>query len=257
MEISLEQLLEGKAIKIKNKDFLQTKAYVDPFLERMRKFTSDFRVQVKLPELITLNDPDEGREPENLSYTRVAIQGVLPDTWENHSDVIGMVFGLDVRKPILKIYKGAINNEHGNLCIFDPSFINVQYIEPGKAISYKPIETLLEKEDDTRLVIHSLQDTYWNSSPENIEKNLGRWVRKALNCEYENGYGKIKIGADTVIKAYNSVFTNVDSPYYIGENKDVDMFTVYNAFTELISHDIKDIMNGAEKTILLRQILDF
>ena len=100
MEISLEQLLEGKAIKIKNKDFLQTKAYVEPFLERMRKFTSDFRVQVKLPELITLNDPDEGREPENLSYTRVAIQGVLPDTWENHSDVIGMGPSLSSLSPV-------------------------------------------------------------------------------------------------------------------------------------------------------------
>jgi hypothetical protein len=257
MEISLEELLKGKAVKIKNKDFLPTRAYVEPFLERMSKITNDFRVQVRLPELITLNDPNEGRELENLSYTRVLVQGVLPDRWNNHSDVIGMVFGLDVRKPLIKIYKGALNHACTNLSVFDPSFLNVQFIEPEKAISYKPVEYLLEKEDDTKLMLDNLQEIIWEGTPSNIEQNLGKWIRKALTSEYDNGYGKIKIGTDVVIKAYNSVFMNNESPYYIGEGKDVDMFTVYNAFTELISHDTKDIMNGVEKTILLRQILDF
>ena len=54
------------------------------------------------------------------------------------------------------------------------------------------------------------------------------------------------------------MFVDQESPYYIGEGNNVDMFTVYNAFTELISNDNgKDIMNKCEKTILLRQILNF
>ena len=44
----------------------------------------------------------------------------------------------------------------------------------------------------------------------------------------------------------------------MGVGNEVDMFTVYNAFTQLISNDKgKDLMNRAEKTLLLRNILNF
>lgn len=257
MEVTLNQLLEGKATRIKNKDYAPTRSYVEPFLERMSKITNDFRVQVKLPDQVTCTS-GEGERHDDITYNRVLIQAVLPNKFDNHQEVIGMVYGLDVRKPLIKIYRGAINCACTNLCIFDPSFLNVQFIEQGKGISYKPVEYLMERESDTQLMLETLHNTEWNGSVQNIESNLGRWIRSALSSEYENGYGKIKLGTDIVIKAYSSMFVDQESPYYIGEGNNVDMFTVYNAFTELISNDNgKDIMNKCEKTILLRQILNF
>ena len=257
MEVTLNQLLEGKATRIKNKDYAPTKSYVEPFLERMSKITNDFRVQVKLPDQVTCTS-GEGERHDDITYNRVLIQAVLPNKFDNHQEVIGMVYGLDVRKPLIKIYRGAINCACTNLCIFDPSFLNVQFIEQGKGISYKPVEYLMERESDMQLMLETLHSTEWNGSVQNIESNLGRWIRSALLSEYENGYGKIKLGTDIVIKAYSSMFVDQESPYYIGEGNNVDMFTVYNAFTELISNDNgKDIMNKCEKTILLRQILNF
>lgn len=257
MEVTLNQLLEGKATRIKNKDYAPTRSYVEPFLERMSKITNDFRVQVKLPDQVTCTS-GEGERHDDITYNRVLIQAVLPNKFDNHQEVIGMVYGLDVRKPLIKIYRGAINCACTNLCIFDPSFLNVQFIEQGKGISYKPVEYLMERESDMQLMLETLHNTEWDGSVQNIESNLGRWIRSALLSEYENGYGKIKLGTDTVIKAYSSMFVDQESPYYIGEGNNVDMFTVYNAFTELISNDNgKDIMNKCEKTILLRQILNF
>lgn len=257
MEVTLNQLLEGKATKIKNKDYAPTRSYVEPFLERMSKITNDFRVQVKLPDQVTCTS-GEGERHDDITYNRVLIQAVLPNKFDNHQEVIGMVYGLDVRKPLIKIYRGAINCACTNLCIFDPSFLNVQFIEQGKGISYKPVEYLMERESEMQLMLETLHNTEWNGSVQNIESNLGRWIRSALLSEYENGYGKIKLGTDIVIKAYSSMFVDQESPYYIGEGNNVDMFTVYNAFTELISNDNgKDIMNKCEKTILLRQILNF
>ena len=257
MEVTLNQLLEGKATKIKNKDYAPTRSYVEPFLERMSKITNDFRVQVKLPDQVTCTS-GEGERHDDITYNRVLIQAVLPNKFDNHQEVIGMVYGLDVRKPLIKIYRGAINCACTNLCIFDPSFLNVQFIEQGKGISYKPVEYLMERESEMQLMLETLHNTEWNGSVQNIESNLGRWIRSALSSEYENGYGKIKLGTDIVIKAYSSMFVDQESPYYIGEGNNVDMFTVYNAFTELISNDNgKDIMNKCEKTILLRQILNF
>ena len=50
-----------------------------------------------------------------------------------------------------------------------------------------------------------------------------------------------------------------DSEYY-QNNSDVNLFDVYNAFTKQITNSLdkgKDIINTAEKTLLLRQILEF
>ena len=258
MEITINALLEGKATKIRNRDYFPTKAYVEPFLERMSKITDDFRVQVKLPDQVTRTVEGEINE-DDITYNRVLIQAVLPEAfYENHQEVIGMVYGLDVRKPIFKIYRGAINCACTNLCIFNPSFLNVQFIEPEKGLSYKPVEQLMQQASDMKLMLDGLKETEWLGSPQNIESNLGRWIRSAISSEYDMGYGKIKIGTDTVIKAYSSMFVNDESPYFIGEGNNVNMFDVYNAFTELISNDGgKDIMNKCEKTMLLRQILNF
>ena len=78
MEITLDELLKGKGTIIKNKEYLSTEAYVTPFLERMSKFTNDFRVQVKLPDQVTLTKDNDVRL-EDQTYNRVWIQGILPD----------------------------------------------------------------------------------------------------------------------------------------------------------------------------------
>lgn len=259
MDISIEQLLKGKPTKIRNKDYFPTRAYVEPFLERMSKFTSDFRVQVKLPDQIT-RTVNGDVNVDDITYNRVLIEAVMPEELniENHQEVIGLVYGLDVRKPVVKIYRGALNMACTNLCVFDPSFLNVQAINPEKGISYKPIEHLMEQTSDIKLMLDNLKNTEWEGSPQNIESNLGRWIRNAINCEYNTDYGTVKIGSDTVIKAYTSMFVDKDSPYYIGEGNGVDMFTVYNAFTQIITDNRKkDIMNIVEKTLLLRNILNF
>ena len=257
MEVTLDQLLAGKATKIHNKDYFPTRGYVEPFLERMSKITNEFDIQVKLPDQVTF-DIQDGQNKDDTTYNRVLIQGILPDSFDNHKEVIGMVYGLDVRRPLIKFYKGAINCACTNLCIFNPEFLNVQFIEPEKGINYKLIEGFLQRETDIQEMLQTLKSTEWEGSVGNIETNLGRWIRSAISSEYDMGYGKIKLGTDTVIKAYSSMFVDKESPYFIGEGKSVSMFTVYNAFTELITNDGgKDIMNKCEKTMLLRQILNF
>ena len=41
MELTLNELLAGKATRIKNREYFPTKAYVEPFLERVQKLTSE------------------------------------------------------------------------------------------------------------------------------------------------------------------------------------------------------------------------
>ena len=45
MELTIDQLLRGKATRIKEKEYFTTEQYVVPFLERMSKFTNEFIIQ--------------------------------------------------------------------------------------------------------------------------------------------------------------------------------------------------------------------
>ena len=257
MEITLPELLNGKATKIKNKDYFPTEAYVEPFLERMQKFTNDFRVQVKLPEQVTYTKEGE-INLEDVTYNRVWVQAVMPEEYafDNHDEVIGMVYGLDCRKPIVKIYRGGLNRACTNLCVFSPSFLNVQDLEPESPINFKCVNNLMEETSDIKMWLDKLHNTEFICNPENINENLGSWVRNSLSCSYDTGYGKVKLATSTVIDAYKLMFENEESNYFVSQGKNTDMFNVYNAFTELISNDKgKDIMNKCEKTLLLKDIL--
>ena len=46
-DLTIFDLYKGKSTLIKNKEFFPTRTYVEPFIEKMSKFTDKFTVQVK------------------------------------------------------------------------------------------------------------------------------------------------------------------------------------------------------------------
>lgn len=82
------------------------------------------------------------------------------------------------------------------------------------------------------------------------------WVRNCLSMKYDNGFQKPKLTHTTAVDAYKLLFEDAKSPYYVNIGKNTDMFNVYNAFTEIISNKDKDIINGVEKTLLVKNILN-
>lgn len=253
MEIDLNTLLQGNATTIKNREYFPTRAYVEPFLERMQKYTNDFRVQVKLPDQLALDEKD----PINI-YNRVVVQAVLPDDLviDNHSQVVGMVYGLDVRKPVVKFYSGAMDMVCTNLCVFSPDQLNCAALEPETAINYKPINSIMESIEDTAKFIQKLKDMSFDCSYQHTSENLGNWIKQCINLTYDNGFGKVKIAATTPIDAYKLLFEDGDSRYLVKDGI-TNMYNVYGAFTQIFTDSMKrDIMNVCEKTLLVKQILN-
>ena len=257
MEIDLNTLLQGKATIIKKKEYLPTEAYVTPFLERMSKYTNDFRIQARLPDQISITKKED-LNLEDTVFNRVWIQAVLPNefSFNNHQEVIGMVDGLDTRKPIVKIYRGALNMACLNLCVFNPSFLEVHELEPESPINFRGLQSLMGQVSDIKSWLDRLSETFITYEENVINENLGLWVRNALSTSFDNGYGKVKLSASTAVDAYKLLYEKEDSPYFVKPGEATSMFNVYNAFTELISNtDTRDIMNKAEKTLLLKDIL--
>ncbi len=256
MEITIDDLLKGKATKIKDKAFYETEAYVTPFLERMQKITSDFKVKVELPDQITVTKKEDV-DFDDITYNRVWVQAVLPQEYDidNHQDVIGMVYGLDVRKPIVKFYRGGLNRACCNLCVFDPSYLQVQALEPSKAINFRGLDGIIEKSNEIKAFLNKLHNTPFSRDEQNINENLGMWVRNTLDMSYDNTISKAKLATSMAVDAYKLLFKDAKSPYFVNPGSNTDMFNVYNAFTELISNKDKDIMNECEKTLLVRDII--
>jgi hypothetical protein len=188
----------------------------------------------------------------------VWIQAVLPDEYcfENHQEVIGMVYGLDVRKPIYKIYKGGLNMACTNLCIFNPDFLDIQEIEPETAVNFRNLERLMEQTDDMRVRLNNMFNMEIPYIETDIDQMLGKWVRNTIDQSYDKGFGKVKLATSTAIDAYKLLYCKKDSPYYVEPGQTTNMFNVYNAFTQLITDDDRDIVNKAEKTLLLQNILE-
>ena len=137
MEITIEELLEGKSTIIKNKEFFPTKNYVEPFLEKMSKYSDDFIVRAKAAPQMSIT-----KDNTDIVWNRVWIQARLPETYDfdNHSEVYGMVMGLDARKPVAKLYRGGLNLACMNLTIFNPSWLNVQELQPDEPLNFSPLE---------------------------------------------------------------------------------------------------------------------
>lgn len=260
MDIEYNQLMSGKPTIIKNKNYFATAQYVNPFFDRLSKYTDDFRIHVQTPDQITLTTDGE-QNLEDLTYNRVYIEAVMPDSmcYSNHDRVIGMIIGLDVRKPVAKFYNGAMNSACTNLCVFNPAYLDCQAIEPETPIDFKPLDRLLQLQDDTRQTLEILHNTNFENSVFEQEKHLGKWIRNSMSSSYNSGFQEAKLSADNVIRAYKQLFNEEDSPYYQTMNT-VNMFDVYNAFTQQITNARdkgKDLLNVCEKTLVLRQILEF
>ena len=259
-EIQLNELLAGRATRIKNRDYFQTAAYVEPFLDRVQKISKEIRVQVQLPTQITYTANGD-INTEDITYNRVLIEAILPDEYKFNDDphraVLGMVYGIDVRKPVVKFFKGQERMSCTNLCVFSPQLLSCQDLEPETQIDFKPLERIIEQTDDTATWLKKLIETEFDCSEHNVNESLGRWIRNCINYSFDNHYGKAKLAVSTPIDAYKSLFEKEDDDYYVGLNGNTSMYQIYNAFTQVLTDGMKkDPFNIFEKTLLVKDILD-
>lgn len=250
-DITIQELLKGKPTIIKNREFYPTKTYVEPFLERMSAFTDDFSIQVKLPDQMTLENGNE-----DITFNRVLIQAKMPAkfTVDSHDEVIGFLYGLDVRKPVVKIYRGHLNQACTNLCVFNPEWINVQELIPGEPINFAAIKNLMESTSNFAVTLEKMKREYLDRNER--KRFLGQWVDYALRENENYGFGNVKISVSTPIDAYKSLFIKEDSEYYIPQGYDPTLYDIYNAFTQIITNDKKDLMNKFEKTMIINRLLE-
>lgn len=254
MNVSLEQLYAGKATRIKEKEYFKTEQYVMPFIDRMSKYTDKFEIQVKPAKQISLNSDGE-MNFEDIVYNRVWVEAQLPGeyAYEGHTQSVSLLYALDTRKPVYKIFKNAVRQACLNMCVFNPEMLSVRELEAETAMEYNFVNQVMELTDNTRLMLEKLSNTY--IARNNLFDSLGHWVDRCITTKFNSGFGTVKLAESTAIDAYKKLIIDTKSNYYTPEG-DICMFDAYNAFTDIITHDKgKDIVNKFEKTYLVKEIL--
>lgn len=254
MELTIDQLLRGKATRIKEKEYFTTEQYVVPFLERMSKFTNEFIIQAKPADQISLT-PNGDVNFEDIIYNRVNIEAVLPNEYcfEGHKQVVGFVYALDTRKPVVKEYMGGLRTACLNLCTFNPAALSVQELEPEKAINYSFLNHCLEMVDDMGAKLTSLSNM--EITRDQMYNELGLQIDRCINTKFHNDFGTVKLTESLPIEVYKNLFYNEKSDYFTKENS-VSGFDVYQAYTDIICNGkSKDLVNRFEKTLLVSRIL--
>jgi hypothetical protein len=254
MELTIDQLLQGKATRIKDKEYFTTEQYVVPFLERMSKFTNDFIIQAKPADQISLT-PNGDVNFEDIIYNRVNIEAVLPDEYcfEGHKQVVGFVYALDTRRPVVKEYMGGLRTACLNLCTFNPAALSVQELAPEHAIDYGFLDHCLAIADDMGAKLRTLSDMEFNR--DQMFRELGQQVDRCINFKFHNDFGTVKLPESLPIEVYKNLFYNEKSDYYTTDDF-VSGFDVYQAYTDIICNGkSKDLVNRFEKTLLVSRIM--
>lgn len=254
MQLDLNQLMLGKATRIKDKEYFSTEAYVIPFIERMSKFTNEFIINAKPADQISLTH-DGTYNFDDMIYNRVNIEAVLPDeyAYEGHKQVVGFVYALDTRKPVVKLYAGGLRCACLNLCVFDPQALQVNALEPESAINYNFIDNCMSMTSTISQKLNKLAEIEWTK--EQCFNELGTWIDRCINSKFTNDFGTIKLAESTPIEAYKNLFYNDKSPYFTDKGI-VTGFDAYQSFTDHICNGRSaDLTNRFEKVLLVSKIM--
>jgi hypothetical protein len=130
-------------------------------------------------------------------------------------------------------------------------------LEPERAANYKSIDRLMSQTSEMVATLERMEKTEYEYDSRAISERLGDWIRRSLSFSYNSDFGKVKLATNVAIDAYKLLYEKDDSPYYIPQGETTDLFNVYNAWTQVITDDTRDIMNKVEKTLLIKDILGF
>ena len=234
MEITINQLLEGKPTIIKGKEFKATKDYVNPFLDKISKFTDNFIVEVQQPDQIIVTDD------KSTTYNKVWIQAIMPskDDIKSCSETINFVYALDSRIPVYKIFR-SYKSSSGLFYSINPLWLITKEIKPEEDLKFS-IENLLSTTNDLEI---------------KLDKLLGKTIDGILLNVFNSIAGKVKLSTSMGINAYESVYYDSTSKYYSKDGSSTAL-NFYNALDQLITDEKKDIFNKFEKSYLVNLICE-
>lgn len=243
---TLEDVLKSK-VYVNEKggvNFHSPRQYIEPFLNKFKNI-SGAQYDVKVSGSVMNKEEDE---TVNIAYSRIGVKVTLPEQYRSneHNSVIGMVYALDVTKPIMKVFSGEDADFCTNLAIFGAQYFHSVEILAGTANIYERAGLYLEGVEkqlaEFQKVYERLNDTMYKGEDE-INRIMGHILRKS----YENKY----IGTNCVLSALKDLENN-KSRYAIKDNE-TSAWNIYSAMTQYVTDKV-DIAEKPVKTVMISNL---
>lgn len=157
-----------------------------------------------------------------------------------------MVYALDTRVPVYKVFRAYMNPVSKNLYAFTNNWLIAKELKPNEKLEYD-IKELFGAVNDLETNMRKLKSTFLSTDKK--QNFLGELIDKTLVYESKAINGKVKLSVNDIIKAYESVYSDSSSPYYA--NGECTAFNYYDAICAQIT---KDFVNRFEKTMLINNL---
>lgn len=239
---SLDEVLTSKRyVSDANVSFPSPKEYIDPFTEIFSD-AKEFRVKTMSP---VVNAEESGEE--NVAFARVMVEADYGVTIPGFNEIYGIVYALELAKPVIKAYSGYNVSACTNLTIFNADKI----IQQDLTSNYQPVYNELRKfkadkefEKVEFVNIHK-QLSEISYTIEELNERIGFLLRNAQ---------KTKIGTNAVVGAAR-LLDDPSSAYYTGDktNYHCTPFNLYDAVTYHISNK-GEFIEKPNKTIQLSKL---
>lgn len=247
MEITLNCLYKGVGINVDDKWFSPTKFYVEDFINKMKSFTDKFRIEVVLAKQSTINQH---------KYNKVLIHAILPNCIDEYHETITLTYSVDTKIPVYKIYKSYYNNNTGHIVCFNRHWLFVEELLPKEKIKVTAVDVLLQLLDNIKAKIQFMKNNKLSTKETSRFIRIGSYIDKCFFLNWKNTIGsRISISPLDLVKVYHSVYIDQNSPFYVGD-KDSTIFNMFEAMTQFIAADKKDIGNKLEKVFLVNQLMN-
>jgi len=242
-DLSIDEVLSSK-IYVKEGSavsFQAPKHYLGDFVESVNDGV--WRVKVASP---VVNEEASGAR--NIAYPRVMVEAQLGELIPHFEAVVGMVYALDLQKPVIKTYSGFNVKSCINLSIMNTDNLFQQELlgDFEKVISMAR-KYISEKEKDIidfKDRFTKLQQSFL-TEPQ-LNELLGRMLRESR---------KTRLGTTPILGAAKLLDDSSTNYYVRPDGKfTCNKFNVYNAVTQVLT-DGNDIIDRPNKTIALTKLL--
>jgi hypothetical protein len=232
----------GSAIEFKSPDF-----YITPFLERIEKSNLHPKYEVSVSGEVANKSDEHGKQ---VAYPRVAITAKFPNLHlpkEMHDTVVGMVYALDVQKPVLKVFAGTRAIACTNLCIFNADHIESVDMLAGLEKAYNAVNRFTNSIEEIVEIFKRRYDKMLNTTWDRptLERMIGRFLMESINEK--------TIGTTTIVSATKDIID--PKSVYSMQNNEISEWLTYSAITQYIT-DKADILDQATKTLAVSHMFE-
>ncbi|MDR3667395.1 MAG: hypothetical protein P4L35_11180 [Ignavibacteriaceae bacterium] len=244
--MNLNEVLESK-IYVKENGSVNFKTpfhYIHPFLDAIRYDGNGEDIIVKTQTEVVNDNEGGGR---NTAYGRINIEAKVLGSVPGFQSVIGMVYALELQKPIIKIYTGQNASACTNLTIFNADGVYEQSLLSGYGTVYNKATEYLNKKEAEAVEFQEIYNDLTNSlmSTEELNREIGRILRAAP---------RTRIGSTPIVQATQRL-DDKESVYYIKPDSQCSKMTLYDAISQSFTNS-KDILDKPTKTIQLSKLFN-